>query len=79
MATAVNSLTKRLAALEQAEAATMPQLHCLLRYEQETDAEAMAAYEAEHGPIGSGSGIMRVIVSKPGMRPGDDLRYRSAE
>lgn len=65
----MNALSKRLAALEQTNSSAMPRWHCLRRYEDETDAEAVAAYEAEHGPIDSGNVIMRVIVSKPGMRP----------
>lgn len=65
----MTALGKRLAALEQAQLSAMPRWHCLRRYEDETDADAVAAYEAEHGPIGDGNVIMRVIISKPGTRP----------
>lgn len=65
----MNALGKRLAALEQAQPSAMPRWHCLRRYEDETDADAVAAYEAENGPIGDGNVIMRVIISKPGSRP----------
>ena len=65
----MNALGKRLAALEQAQPTTMPRWHCLRRYEDETDADAVAAYEAKHGPIGDGNIIMRVIISKPSTRP----------
>ena len=65
----MNALSKRLAALEQTKSSQMPRWHCLRRYENETDAEAVAAYEAEHGSIGTDNVIMRVVVSKPGMRP----------
>lgn len=64
----MSGLAKRLAALEQAQPSPMRRWHCLRRYEDETDADAMAAYEAEHGSIGGGNVIMRVIVSKPGKR-----------
>jgi hypothetical protein len=64
----MNALGKRLTALEQAQPSAMPRWHCLRRYEDETDADAIAAYEAEHGPIGDGNVVMRVIISKPGLR-----------
>ncbi|NNG59785.1 hypothetical protein [Sphingomonas paucimobilis] len=66
----MNALGKRLAALEQAQPSAMPRWHCLRRYEDESEADAIAAYEAEHGPIGDGNVIMRVIISKPGTRLG---------
>lgn len=65
----MSALGKRLAALEQAQPSAMPRWHCLRRYENESDADAVSAYEAEHGPIGDGNIVMRVIVSKPGGRP----------
>jgi hypothetical protein len=64
----VNPLSKRLTALEQAQPATKPRWHCLRRYEDESEADAVAAYEAENGPIGNGNVVMRVIVSKPGTK-----------
>ncbi len=65
----MNGLSKRIVALEQVRPNSMPKWHCLRRYESETDADAIAAYEAEHGAIGGGNVVMRVIVSKPGSRP----------
>lgn len=65
----MNALGKRLAALEQAQPSAMPRWHCLRRYEDETDADAVAAYEAENSTIGDGKVVMRVIISKPGSRP----------
>ena len=65
----MNGLGKRLAALEQAQLPTTLRWHCLRRYEGETDEQASAAYEAEHGPISDANVIMQVIVSKPGPRP----------
>ena len=65
----MNGLGKRMTALEQARSTSMQRWHCLRRYEDETDADAVAAYEIEHGPIGDGNVIMRVFVSKPGERP----------
>ncbi len=65
----MNGLGKRLAALEQAKPSSSPRWHCLRRYESETNADARAAYEAEHGPIGDGNVIMQVIISKPAERP----------
>lgn len=32
----------------------------------QTEADATAAYEAEHGPIGESNSILRVIIRKPG-------------
>lgn len=61
-------LSKRLVALEQAQPSASPRWHRLLRYENETDEQAVAVYEAEHGPIGDGKVVMRVIISKPGER-----------
>lgn len=60
----MNALGKRLAVLEQAQPTTMPRWHCLRRYEDETDADAVATYEAENGPVGDGNVIMRVIVDR---------------
>lgn len=62
-------LGKRIVALEQSRPSARPRWHCLRRYEGETNDQAVAAYETEHGPIGDGHVIMRVIVNKPGERP----------
>jgi len=66
----MNPLSKRIAALEQSRPSATPQWHSMMRYENETDDQAVAAYEAKNGPIGDGNVIMRVIISKPGQRPG---------
>ncbi|WP_267386169.1 hypothetical protein [Sphingomonas sp. GC_Shp_3] len=64
----MNPLGKRLTALEHAQPSATPRWYCLRRYEDESEADAVAAYEAENGPIGDGNVVMRVIVSKPGTR-----------
>jgi len=60
---------RRVQALEQAHRPGSSRWHCIRRYENETDQQAIEVYEAEHGPIGDDNVIMRVIVSKPGERP----------
>ncbi|MGJ3629809.1 hypothetical protein AB5I41_28795 [Sphingomonas sp. MMS24-JH45] len=40
-----------------------------LRAPLRREADAIAAYEVENGPIGDGNVIMRVIISKPRERP----------
>lgn len=65
----MSPLGKRIVALEQAQPSSSPRWHCLRRYENETDEQAVVAYEAEHGPIGDGKVVMRVIFGKPGERP----------
>ncbi len=63
----------RVAALEQVGNEGAQSMHCLQRYEDETDEQAVAAYEAENGPIGEGRNVMRVFVSKPATRaPGSE-------
>lgn len=68
----MKTIANRIAALEQAQPSASPRWHRLLRYENETDEQAVAVYEAAHGPIGDGKVVMRVIVSKPGERPGTE-------
>ena len=65
----MNALGQRLAALERAQPSAMPRWHCLRRYVNESQADAVAAYEAENGPIEGGNTVMRVIINKPGRRP----------
>ena len=57
---------RRVAVLEQAQPTSTPRWHRLRRYEDESEADAVAAYEAENGPIGDGNVVMRVIVGSPG-------------
>ena len=65
------TLDRRIAVLEDAiTPVAKPRWHRLSRYEGETHEQAVAAYEAEHGPIGNGNVVMRVIIEKPGERPG---------
>ncbi|MEO6151655.1 MAG: hypothetical protein ABIT09_07725 [Croceibacterium sp.] len=44
--------------------------HRILQYEDQTQEQAVAAYEAQNGPIGDDNTILRVIISKPGPAPG---------
>lgn len=67
----MTALGKRLFALEQSKTASKRQWHCLRRYEDESDADAITAYEATHGSIGDDNIVMRIIVNKPGKRPSD--------
>ncbi len=64
----MNALGKRLTALERSQPSAMPRWHCLRRYESESEADAVAAYEAENGPIEAGKVVMRIIIKKPGGR-----------
>jgi hypothetical protein len=59
----MKTIANRIAALEQAQPSASPRWHRLLRQENETDEQAVAVYEAEHGPIGDGKVAMRVIIS----------------
>lgn len=65
----MNPLSKRIGALERARPSSMPRWHCIRHYEEESRDDAIAAYEAENGPIGYDNVIMRVIITKPVKRP----------
>lgn len=66
----MNTMRRRVVALEQKASPPPPtRWHFLRRYEDETDEQAIAAYEREHGSIGNDRLVMRVIISKPGCRP----------
>jgi hypothetical protein len=66
----MSTMKRRLATLEQKMDPPAPvKWHRIRRYEDETDEQATAAYEAEHGPIDDGRVVMRVIINKPGCRP----------
>ncbi|WP_267381778.1 MULTISPECIES: hypothetical protein [unclassified Sphingomonas] len=65
----MKTIESRVRALEEALPSSSPRLHCIRRYENETDEQAVSVYEGEHGPIGDGKVIMRVIINKPGSRP----------
>lgn len=62
----MSALTKRLAALERARPAVTARWHRVRRYESESEADAIAGYEAWNGSIGNGNFIMRVIIGSPG-------------
>lgn len=64
----MTALTKRVVALETKIEPPKSRWVRMVRYQGETDAEAVAAYEAEHGPIGDDRVVMRVVVNKPGNR-----------
>lgn len=70
----MNPLSKRIAALEQSRPSATPRWHSMMRYENETDEQAVAAYEAKNGQIGSDNVIMRIIIDKPGERPDPSVR-----
>lgn len=65
----MSALDKRVGALEQSRSAVALPWVCLRRYEGETDEQAIAAYQDEHGSIGDRNIVMRVIISKTGQRP----------
>jgi hypothetical protein len=39
--------------------------HRIIQWEDQTEAEAVAAYEAENGPLGDDNRILRVIITSP--------------
>lgn len=65
----MTGLSKRVGALETKIEPPKSRWVRMVRYENETDAQAVAAYEAQHGPIGDDRVVMRVVVNKPGDRP----------
>lgn len=59
---------RRIEALEQQ--GSRERLHCIIRFADQTEAEATAAYENNNGPIGPDDGsILRVIINKFGPAP----------
>lgn len=65
----MRKIGERLSALERKRPVGSQKWHRIHRYEGETQEQVVAAYEAEHGPIGSDNVILRVIVGKPDCRP----------
>lgn len=63
----MRELTRRLANLEaRSSLGGILRWHRVCQREGQTEADAIAAYEAEHGPIGPGEGtILRRFVSSP--------------
>lgn len=63
----MRELKRRLAQLEQSRDVGM---HCILRYSDQTEAEALAAYETVNGPAGDpDGGMMHVYINKPLLAP----------
>lgn len=61
-------MKQRLEQLETAErAASSGGVYAICLYDGESDGEAVAVYEAEHGPIPE-SDCLRVFLRKPGRR-----------
>jgi hypothetical protein len=59
-------LSHRVADLEQRLASPGPKAWVrAFQYEGQTQEEAVAAYEAEHGPIDEKGVILRVFINKP--------------
>ena len=65
----MTGLSKRVVALETKIELPKSRWVRMVRYEDETDAQAIEAYEAKHGAIGDDRVVMRVVVNKPGARP----------
>lgn len=58
-------LKPRLDALEAKLVPAFQRWVRMFRNEEQPEEQAIAAYEAEHGPIGDANVIMRVFVNKP--------------
>ncbi|MBY8335903.1 hypothetical protein KYN89_02460 [Alteriqipengyuania sp. NZ-12B] len=58
-------LERRLADLENKAGAFAPWVSIIQRAGQ-TEDQAVAAYEADHGPVGDSNKILWVVVRKPG-------------
>jgi hypothetical protein len=59
-------LSKRLSDLEKRGPVGAVRWRRIFQYEDQSQAEALAAYEAENGPIGPDEGrILRVFIHKP--------------
>ena len=67
MANPMLSLNRRLRELEASTFGGLKRWHCIIVRGDQTEEQATAAYEAEHGPIGNDGAILRVIVRKPGV------------
>ena len=58
-------LKSRLDALEAKLAPAFQRWVRIYRYEDQTQEQAIAAHEMEHGPLGDANVIMRVFICKP--------------
>ena len=63
----VGAMKRRLEALETQTFGGFSPWVRIIQHEGQSEDEATAAYEAEHGPIGEGNKILRVIIRKPGV------------
>lgn len=62
----MHRIRQRVDALERGRAEGFKAYHCIRRYEGQTEAEAMALYEDEHGPIDIESeNLLYVVIRKP--------------
>ncbi|WP_221541255.1 hypothetical protein [Qipengyuania huizhouensis] len=62
----VAAIKRRLEALETRTLGGFVPWVRIIQHVGQTEAEATADYEAEHGPIGESNSILRVIIRKPG-------------
>jgi hypothetical protein len=60
-------LGRRLAALESGNDGEV-RCHAIAQFDDDTEAKAVAVYEARHGPIADGANVLRVFIRKPGHR-----------
>ena len=58
-------LKQRLEALERSDLSGFVPWVCVRQYEDQTEEQALAIHEAEHGLIGECNSILRVVVRKP--------------
>ena len=59
----MRDMRKRIDALEQRTGSKRPARWYRVIVDGQSKAEALAAYEAQHGPVGNGGVIYRMIVS----------------
>ena len=58
-------LKQRLEALERGDLSGVVPWVRVLQYEGQTEEQALAIHEAEHGSIGESNSILRVVIRKP--------------
>lgn len=64
---ASTGLSRRVDALEQRDPSGAAAWVSIIQHEDQTEEEAFAAYEAEHGPVGESNAILWVVIRKPGI------------
>ncbi|PXA96964.1 hypothetical protein DMC47_16170 [Nostoc sp. 3335mG] len=62
----MNALRKRLDALERHAAPALSRCYALVRYADESEADAVPVDGAD---VPTGRGVLRIIINKPGSRP----------